>query len=65
MSQGTATHFRRGKKDKSRIYVQIKNGSVYRYPRRLTEAGIRELHEAIKANKQRVKLNNWEKVRAA
>lgn len=65
MSIGTAVAFKRGTTNKSRLYVSIKNGAVYRYPRRLTEKGIQELVSAVSNAKKKVRLKHWELVRKA
>ena len=65
MSYAYAQGLSVGKTDKSALYVQCRNGAVYRYNRQLTPAGIDELSESIRAARWRVQLTGWTSVRPA
>lgn len=62
MSQGKAIEHRQGKLNARNLYIKLKNGSVYRYPKPLGEAQQSSLLARIEKNKNTVQLKHWEKV---
>lgn len=60
---GIAVSIARGPVNPHNTYIQLKGGSVYGYPKSLSEDAQSALKEAIVKAKGRVKLNNWVKIR--
>lgn len=63
MSQGTMVKASVGNTHKDVLYIQLKNNSVYRHPKRMTTAQMTNLVIAIKEKGGRVQLKNWVKAR--
>jgi len=63
MSIGCAVKFAVGKKRKDTLYIQLKNGAVYRHHAQMTGYQLVELAGAIARSNNRVQLKHWVKVR--
>ena len=63
MSIGCAVKFAVGKKRKDTLYIQLKNGAVYRHPDQMADYQLRELVSSIQSDGNRVPLRHWVKVK--
>ena len=63
MSIGCAVKFAVGKKRKDTLYIQLKNGAVYRHPDQMAHYQMTELVSSLQAANNRVPLRHWVKVR--
>jgi hypothetical protein len=65
MSIGSVVKAGRGKQFKGHLYIELKNGAVYKHPTYLTQEAQHKLLSKVAENGRRVHLNNWDRVRAA
>ena len=63
MSIGCAVKIAVGKKRKDTLYIQLKNGAVYRHPETMNPSALQGLVGLIKEQQRRVQLRHWVKVR--
>ena len=60
MSQGKAIDVREGKQSACNVYIKLKNGNVYRYPKPLDEPEKKKLIAGIESRNGKVQLKHWE-----
>lgn len=63
MSIGYVVSMKTGKRVPSNLYIQLKNGAVYKHQQELSDPQQLRLFNLIKENDRRVKLKHWIKVK--
>lgn len=59
MSQGKVVELRQGLRGDGSVYARIKNGAVYRFPRKLSGESFQQLSAAITGNSSVIRLKYW------
>ena len=63
MSKGTVVSMKHGRVQHDRLYIQLKNGSVYLHPDRMAHDRMESLARRIEDRNGKVQLKHWIHVR--